>query len=252
MKNAIILILIVILAALGGYLYSRERNLAKDGEQATHDPAPALSASFVCKDTSHFIAEFPTGSEEVKIVIDGTAVRTLPRVAGDGQRFENSTFAYVFAGEEVTVTDKVSKKTTTCAQPADPNNAPVNFGDSAEGGAGFAGSVQPDVAALVTASAIGKWKSVDDAKFIREFKSGGVAIDSYNGKADATGTWKVFTKANAPAVTYTLENDAIYLQMSAGSAPADTLTFKVVKVTPEELELIYLERGNTLKFTKVQ
>ncbi|MBI2610325.1 hypothetical protein HYW60_00090 [Candidatus Kaiserbacteria bacterium] len=33
---------------------------------------------------------------------------------------------------------------------------------------------------------------------------------------------------------------------------ADTLNFSVNKLTPEELELTYMDRGGVLRFTKVQ
>lgn len=221
------------------------------------------SASFSCVDKTHFIAEFPDDSK-VNILVNGNLVRTLPRVNGDGQRFEDASYTYVFAGEEVTVTSKINKKITTCSQPMDANNAPMNFGDTAEGGAGFmtdgsAGSnggtsAKPDLVTLVSQSIIGKWQNTQDTKFIREFSATGAVTDYYDGKKVTTGNWQVFTGAKPPAtqLSFTLEKDAIYVQMTDSTDTNNVLHFKLTKVTPEDLELIYMERGGVNAFTRIK
>lgn len=102
-----------------------------------------------------------------------------------------------------------------------------------------------------TTSALpGTWRSLEDIKFERQFKSDGTVVDSYGGdpEANTKGSWSVFTKENPDRdFTGQFEDGAVYLKMTADD---DKLYFKLVKVTPEELEMVYLDRGNTLRFTK--
>jgi len=55
-----------------------------------------------------------------------------------------------------------------------------------------------------------------------------------------------------PEVPYPLEDNAVYIQMTMTGTQADTLNFKLTKLTPEELELVYMERGGVLRFKRVQ
>ena len=57
---------------------------------------------------------------------------------------------------------------------------------------------------------------------------------------------------NAPEVPYPLEEGKVYIQMTLTGTQADTLNFKLVKLTPEELELIYMDRGGTLRFQSIE
>lgn len=213
------------------------------------------SVSFGCKDGTHFIAEFPD-ENKLNVVVDGKVARTIPHTQGSGKRYEDSAFVYVFAGEEVTVTNKIAKKSTTCEQPRDPNNAPMNFGDAGEGGAGFApagaGSIKVDASLVVKESIVGTWKSDQDAKFSREFTSSGTVIDFYDGKSVTTGNWQIFTGEKPLKVSFPVEKDAVYVQMTISGSQSDTLNFKLLKLTPEKLELVYMERGNVNVFTRVK
>ncbi len=104
----------------------------------------------------------------------------------------------------------------------------------------------------MTESIQGKWQSIDDAKFTREFRSDFTVADSYDGTVNLDGLWVVFTKMNAPEISFPLEDNAVYLQITEKGTPQDTLTFKVSKLTPDELELIYMDRGGVLRFKSVQ
>ena len=238
-------LLVALVAALGAYFYYQ--GVPAGGVEST-EGGFVLSASFACADNSYFIAEFPDANSVV-ISVDGTMVRTVP-FANDtaGQRYEDDSIAYVFAGEEVTVTDKSTNATTTCSQPQDPNLAPVNFGDAGEG----PGSVQQDVRLIVAESIVGKWKSTDDAKFVREFQEGGKVQDWYDGKVVSSGTATAFTSDNALAVSFPLERDVVYIQLKMSGSQAQTLNFKLNKLTPDELELTYMDRGGVLRFTYVE
>jgi|GEM_PF-1003577 len=236
---------LVILIGFAGFTRS-VKEVEKAAENAQDGSASfVLSASMTCDDGSHFVAEFPT-SEAVKIYVDGALRHTISLVSSDaGQRFEDESYIYVFAGEEVRVTDKKTGKSKVCNQPFDPNNAPVNFGDAGEGG-----SVKQDLSLIVSENIVGKWQSIDDAKFSREFKSDKTVVDSYVGSqtATASGTWSIFTKENKdPEFTGTLESETAYVKIAIGK---EKLYFKLLKVTPEALELIYLAKGNVLRFTR--
>ena len=260
-----LLIILLLVTGIFSYYKGVERGMIKGAAiMASSTPngvnnSMMPSASFSCVDKTHFIAEFPDDTK-VNIIVNGSLARSLPRVNGDGQRFEDASYVYVFAGEEATVMSKINKKTTTCSQPIDPNNAPMNFGDAAEGGAGFAtnGSVgsntKPDLTLLVSQSLVGKWQNTQDSKFEREFTSTGIVTDYYDGKAVTTGNWQVFTgiKPVSATLPFTVEKDAIYVQMTDSSNQNNVLHFKISKVTPEDLELVYMERGGVNAFTRIK
>jgi len=166
------------------------------------------------------------------------------------QTFEDASFKYVFAGEGVTVTDKAAGTSTTCSQPMDPNNAPVNFGDAGEGAGIQPAGSQPSAVQVVSESILGKWMSTTDEKFVREFKAGAV-IDWYENEAVSQGTWKAFTQESAPELPYALEANTVYLELTMTGTQADKLYFKLVKLTPESLQLIYLDRGGMLEFAAI-
>lgn len=105
-------------------------------------------------------------------------------------------------------------------------------------------------APAVQENIIGIWRSTQDPKFVREFKADGSAVDSYEGSADVKGTWRVFSAQDPIDVKFLLEPDAAYIQITDDSS--GLLHFKVGKLTPEELELVYMDRGGVLLFERVQ
>ncbi len=234
-KQITIAILLIIIGA--AFFFYQQKNIP--------NKKLILSASFGCDDSSHFIAEFKE-INKVNIIVDGVITKTLPRTDGDGQRFEDTSSIYVFAGEEVNVTNKATNKMTVCHQPLDPNNAPINFGDAAEGA-----GVKQDLALIVSENIIGKWQSLDDVKFAREFKPGNIVDKIYDGKLISIDSWKIFTKATTPTNEFPLENNTPYLQIKLTDKEAQAVYFKISKLTPEELELIYLDRGGILNFKAI-
>ncbi len=119
------------------------------------------------------------------------------------------------------------------------------FGDDGEEG----GTVT-DTSVVVTQSILGTWRSTTDTKFVRDFKIGGVLADLYDGKTRTTGTWTVFTSLSvgAPKLAVPLEPGAVYAQIVEGT---QTLNFKITKITLESLVMVYLERGTTLSFSRI-
>jgi len=243
-KIIVVVLALVILAGGGWYFYQGYETPDVAEENETTDFV--LTASFMCADgKTRFEAAFPN-ADQVNILRDGVMIRTLPRTVEMPQTFEDSEYKYVFAGEEVTVTTKASNKAIVCSQPVDANNAPVNFGDAGEGG-----SIQPDVTLVVSESIVGKWKSSTDP-FVREFKEGGSVVDMYDGEEKSEGTWKVFTKEKPVMVSFPLETGAVYIQLTMQGLQGEVLNFKLNKLTPDELELTYMDRGGVLRFTAVQ
>ncbi len=120
----------------------------------------------------------------------------------------------------------------------------------ADGDEGGPGSVKPDTSLVVYESIQGKWQSNEDPKSAREFKDDGSVVDIYDGKVVSTGTYSAFVKTNAPAgITLPLEDSAVYIQIKDAST---SLMFKLAKLTPEELELIYMDRGGMLTYKLVK
>ncbi len=236
-KQTFITILLIIIVGITFFFYKQK--------DRSENQNPTLSASFGCDDNSHFIAEFKE-INKVNIIADGVTTKNLPRTDGDGQRFEDASSIYVFAGEEVSVTNKATNKMTICHQPLDPNNAPINFGDAAEG----AGAKQ-NLAMIVGENILGKWQSLDDVKFAREFKPGNIVDKIYDGKLISIDSWKIFTKATTPTNEFPLENNTPYLQIKLTDKEPQAVYFKISKLTPEELELIYLDRGGILNFKAI-
>jgi membrane-bound inhibitor of C-type lysozyme len=93
-------------------------------------PTPLWTATFTCENDPHgFTASFPDSMKEVIIASEGEE-NVFPAVTSEsGKKFEGTNWSFLFRGETVTVTDKMSKTTKTCTQPFSNENAPMNFGD---------------------------------------------------------------------------------------------------------------------------
>jgi hypothetical protein len=178
----------------------------------------------------------------------GFSATTLSFVnATNGQRFEGGGMVFVGAGESVALTMPAGDAPLNCEPKPNTEMAPWNWGDAGEGG-----GAKQDVALIVSESIVGKWQSNEDKKFVREFKSDGTAADWYDNKVVSPGTWKVFTKEQPLSVAFPLERDTVYIQMTMQGTQGDTLNFKLVKLTPEALELVYMDRGGALSFKHIQ
>jgi len=121
----------------------------------------------------------------------------------------------------------------------------LEFGDD-----GDEGGTVVDARAAVKENIVGVWQSTDDGSFVREFKADGTVIDTYDGEPSATqkDTWTIFTKENPDKEFLgVLEDNTVYIKMKAASG---NLYFRLLKLTPEVLELVHLDRGNTLHFVR--
>ena len=77
-----------------------------------------------------------------------------------------------------------------------------------------AGSIKPNAALVVSESIQGRWQSVDDPKFVREFKEGDAVVDWYDNKQVSSGLWVAFLRGDGLEVPYPLEDNAVYIQMT--------------------------------------
>ncbi len=229
------------LIVLGGgwYLYQNRNAMPKAA-------AEAGQYAYECVNGTKFSMTPAEDASSVTIYPGASATfqkSTLAFVNGSaGQRFEGSGIVFVGAGEDVTLS--ASGSTTTCSPVSSTEMAPWNWGDAGEGG-----GVKQDLTVIVGESITGKWQSTTDAKFVREFKDGGTATDWYDNETQATGSWKIYTKDKPLSVSFPIMDNTPYVQIVMGS---ETLNFKVSKLTPDELELTYMDRGGTLTFKSVQ
>jgi putative hemolysin len=113
---------------------------------------------------------------------------------------------------------------------------------------------RPPAGAETTAHAlIGQWRSTDDTRYTLEIAQTGNAIERYENDASATATssWQLFTAAS-PDTTFTgaMQKGTVYLTLTELSV--GPRHFAVIDVSGTALTLLYLDRGGTLNFTKVQ
>jgi hypothetical protein len=100
----------------------------------------------------------------------------------------------------------------------------------------------------------GRWRSVDDPRSLIEIRADGTWIDSYTGAPSATATshWLLFSGARPPkdAAGETLDAKSTYLEVS--DKDAGVLVYALDQLDAKSLDLLYLDRGNTLRYTRVK
>jgi len=108
-------------------------------------------------------------------------------------------------------------------------------------------------AAATAVNVVGTWQSTDDPNYSVVITSDGKWTDNYKG-ADAssstseTGTYELFTSTNPDKdFTGVLVPGVVYVKVSEGTS---VLYFSVLEASGQQLQLSYLDRGNTLSFTK--
>jgi hypothetical protein len=95
-----------------------------------------------------------------------------------------------------------------------------------------------DQRAAIAAAIVGEWRSVDDPTFTRVFESNGNFHDTYNGDpAGAPGRWSQPTDGSADLL---LASEGAFLP------------FRVVAVTSETLQLVYLEGNGVQRYGRVK
>lgn len=250
MNNTVLGVVAAVIVVGGGwYFYMQKQPGAPIAPAELYEESMG-AYPYICDNGARFTME-PSADMATLTLTPGagaTFAKTVLAQANStaGARYEGGNMVFVGAGEGVLLT--IGTATVNCNPEPSQEMAPFNWGDAGEGG-----GVKQDTSLIVTENMIGKWQSADDAKFVREFKAGDAVVDWYDNKKVSEGLWVAFTKDKAPKVfQYPMNDRSIYLQMTVSGTQADTLNFTINKVTPEELELIYLDRGGVLKFKRVQ
>jgi hypothetical protein len=241
--NKIYLALVLIIIAAGAWWFMN--NKTENAQMAAQDFG---TYKYECDEHVTFTMTPASDMSSIRVTPSngGTypPASTLIKKEGASNLYEGN--GIIFSGNGETVTLGEGDSAINCSPVPNPDEAPFNFGDGH-------GSIKQDASLIVSESIQGKWKSTEDEKFVREFKADSVVQDWHDGKVVTSGLFVVFTKANAPKmVAFPIEENAVYIQITEKGTQADTLNFKLVKLTPDELELIYMDRGGSLRFTRVQ
>lgn len=243
--NKISVFAIAIIIILIGAWYWYGASSASDSMTA------AGSYTYICEDGSAFSMTPSADASELTLEAgSGSAFTGSVRLSkmGDAAHFETTEGELIVlsgAGEVVEIT--VAGKTVDCAPVPNAEMAPWNWGDAGEGG-----GMQQDVALIVTESIQGTWQSTEDSKSARVFGENNTVQDVYDGEVVWEGLYVAFTKENAPEISFPLEDGVVYIELTKNGTPEDTLTFKLTKLTPDALELIYMDRGGALTYKRVQ
>ena len=100
---------------------------------------------------------------------------------------------------------------------------------------------------------IGTWQSADDTRFTREFDANGQSIDRYEGDASSTtqGAWVLFTGKTAPAGfgNFKLEPTGVYMELQQTD---NILLFQISAISLSAVEMVMLQTGRTLHFTRLE
>lgn len=103
-------------------------------------------------------------------------------------------------------------------------------------------------AADITSGVIGTWRSDDDSKFQRTFSVDATVVDTYEGDEAVTeGRWAVFTAPEGEPPPFPIAKGTVYLRLSFLE---EVLYFKVVALTNNNLELVFLDGGGVQNFTR--
>jgi hypothetical protein len=103
-----------------------------------------------------------------------------------------------------------------------------------------------------TAAAVaGTWRSLDDPKSVRVFAPDGTAKDRYAGESLATGTWEIADACPdaSPEAGSATVGPLLVVRYAEDPAP---FCYGLGDIGADRLELIYLPRGNTLRYARVR
>jgi hypothetical protein len=111
---------------------------------------------------------------------------------------------------------------------------------------------QPPIAAVTTAL-VGVWQSIGDTRFSREFRADGTLVDRYEGDPDNSqnGAWLLFAGSTPPpefAGHRAFVAKGVYLEIRENG---DVLLFGIAAVDRSALQMINMDRGNTLTFNRI-
>jgi hypothetical protein len=122
------------------------------------------------------------------------------------------------------------------------------------GGGARGDTAAPPPLAAVAHAVLGVWQSTDDTRLSREFRADGTAIDRYEGDPDGSqsGVWLLFSGSAPPpefAGHRTFSAKGVYLEIRENG---DTALFGITAVDRSALQMINIDRGNTLTFNRLR
>jgi len=235
MRNPILIIIVIALIALGAVLFKQPQQIENQATVVTG------VTSFVCENQSYFVTEFMS-DETARILVDGDVIRTVSKKPVNREQYDDDTFSYIFESEKVIVANKDERTLLNCNQTTDQNTQESVMKNDAQG----------DELAVVAKNLLGAWRSLEDEKFVRTFKDSNQFVDSYEGEALTQESYELFKKGdNAPETSIELEDDVLYLLSQTETEPTESMLFKIVTVTEERLEMIYLQGNGSLVFERV-
>lgn len=196
--------------------------------------------------TFNFSLIIPEGAGSVTVVpAQGAPFFRTVLVASRGvhARYEGGGMVLTGAGEEVTI--QTESDTYICYPLPSATKAPWNWGDAGEGAA-----TRPDLGRIIGESIVGLWKSTGDTSFERTFVVSGVLVDRFADGSIAEGTWDVLTDQSIGA-PFPMDANTAYLRIAMHDAPEEALIYRVNALTPESLELVFLDGSGTVRFERV-
>ena len=106
----------------------------------------------------------------------------------------------------------------------------------------------------VTQNIVGSWQSTGDGNYSVKITANGKWTDTYStsatSSASQTGAYTLFTSADPdPALAGAVTPGVVYVKLVEGKS---TSFFGVVEADGNNLQLVYLDRGNTISFVKAQ
>ena len=105
--------------------------------------------------------------------------------------------------------------------------------------------------ATTSQALIGHWRSTEDTSYSLEIAQGGTATERYDGQpaATATSSWQLFTSENPdPTFSGQMQTGVVYLTLADSSGQRH---FAIVELSSSTLDMLYLDRGGTLSFTRM-
>ncbi len=249
MKPSYLAVLLLVVALSGAALYTHNN---RDGAVRIVDDMGTYP--YACNDGMAFsITPAPDMSSiELRFATDSDSnlLARSEAQAGEGARFTGASLVLTGTGESVKLYYH-GEAEFNCEPVPNQEMAPFNWGDPAEGA-----GVEQDASAALRSNLIGSWQSVDDPLFVRTFNHDETVVDSYDDKDEPSGGWSAFVgqpincEASDMCGDYAAGVGYVVIRYNANRA--EDLKFSIQKVTPEELQMTYIARGNMLRFTRVQ
>jgi hypothetical protein len=109
--------------------------------------------------------------------------------------------------------------------------------------------VAEDLATMATNALLGTWQSSTDTQVVREFKTGGVFVDTRGGTTIGRGTWRTFVGEKAPAVSFEAKTGHVYMTIIESG---ETKYAKVNNLTLDQLHLVYMDRPGMFFYSRIE